>query len=114
MLELSATLFRQGGVFPEAVSVQIDNAPDMVIKQSAFERFLDYLDLTTHVLARMLSRPAQAHDFAYFRADRSDAGRKLVRLGRWDISCRCNPMQVRWQDEVGQFGCTRMVRWRPR
>jgi proteasome lid subunit RPN8/RPN11 len=42
MLELSATLFRQG-VVPEAVSVQIDNAPDMVIKQSTFERFLDYL-----------------------------------------------------------------------
>ena len=42
MLELSATLFRQE-VVPEAVSVQVDNAPDMVIKQSAFERFLDYL-----------------------------------------------------------------------
>jgi proteasome lid subunit RPN8/RPN11 len=42
MLELSTTVFR-AGVIPEAVSVELDNAPDTVIRQSAFERFLDFI-----------------------------------------------------------------------
>jgi len=41
-LELSATLFRTG-IIPEAVTVEVDNLPDTVIRQSAFERFLDYI-----------------------------------------------------------------------
>jgi integrative and conjugative element protein (TIGR02256 family) len=40
-LELSATLFR-AGVVPESVDVRVDDAPDPIIKQSRFERFLDF------------------------------------------------------------------------
>lgn len=41
-LELSAKLFR-AGIVPESVQVEVDNAHETVIKQSAMERFLDYL-----------------------------------------------------------------------
>jgi integrative and conjugative element protein (TIGR02256 family) len=41
-LELSATLFRSGLV-PEPVEVSMDDAPDIVIKQTMVERILDFL-----------------------------------------------------------------------
>jgi proteasome lid subunit RPN8/RPN11 len=40
MLELSATLFRAGYI-PEAIQVEVDIAADTILKQRAFERFLD-------------------------------------------------------------------------